>query len=218
MVEFIKFEETNKNIKLFKFGKYSFSTIEVKHLGIALILITIAMMVLRRGEVLNIGIFNFILIYFLTIGLGFLLHELGHKFVAQHYGFISEFRGDFMMMGLAIVMAFTGFLFLAPGAVMILGRPTIKQNGIISIAGPMVNLTLALIFLVLGLIFGWSGIAGYIFSLGIWINSMLGVFNMLPLWVLDGRKVLAWNKLAYFSLMLVLIFLLFASFTNLFIF
>ena len=215
MVEYVNYS-TPKGPKMFKFYKYSFSSIEIKHLSIALVLITLAMMALRHNEVFQIGIINFTLIYFFTIGLGFLLHELGHKLVAQHYGFISEFRADFTMMFFAIIIAWFGFLFLAPGAVMILGRPTRRQNGIISIAGPLVNLTLAIIFILINFIFHPTGIIAYTVTLGIWINAFLGVFNMLPFWVLDGKKVLAWNKGVYFLVMGTLLFILFINFNGIF--
>jgi len=215
MVEYVHLQK-ERGPKMFKFSKYSFSSIELKHLGIALILITIAMMSLRKGELFQVGILNFILIYFLTIGLGFLLHELGHKFVAQHYGFISEFRADFMMMFLAIFMAWFGFLFLAPGAVMIYGNVSKRQNGIISVAGPLVNLALAIIFILINFIFKPTGILLYITSLGIWVNAFLGVFNMLPIWVLDGKKVLNWNKNIYFLVLALLLFILIGAYNNLF--
>jgi len=215
MVEYVEYK-TPKGPKLFKFKKYSFSSIEIKHLSIALVLITLAMMALRHNDVINIGPINFALIYFFTIGLGFLLHELGHKLVAQHYGFISEFRADFNMMFIAIIIAWFGFLFLAPGAVMILGRPTRRQNGIISVAGPLVNLALAIIFILINTLFNPTGIVGYTVTLGIWINGFLGVFNMLPFWVLDGKKVLAWNKLVYFLVIGALLLVLITSFNGIF--
>lgn len=198
MVEYVNYKGP-RGPRIYRISKYSFSSIELEHLSIALVLITLALMALNRSQVSKIGIVNFVLIYFFTIGLGFLLHELGHKFVAQYYGFISEFRADFMMMIVAIFIAYFGFLFLAPGAVIILGRPTRRQNGIISVAGPLVNLVLALIFIFIKFVFlPANAMILYIVNLGIWINGFLGIFNMLPFWVLDGKKVLLWNKTVYF--------------------
>lgn len=218
MAEYVSYESP-VGPRMFKFGKFSFSSIEIRHLSIALVMITLALMALRRDAFFVIGPVNFILMYFFTVGLGFLLHELGHKLVAQHYGFISEFRADFLMMTVAIFMAFSGFLFLAPGAVMILGRPTLKQNGIISVAGPLVNLALASIFAVIAVLFSPdpNSLLGHIIFLGIWINAFLGLFNMLPFWVLDGKKVLAWSRQMYFSVLLGLIFFLVGSFSGWFI-
>jgi len=219
MVEYIHYTKS-KGPKLFKFGKYSFSTTEIIHLTFALIMITATLMLFQKEKIKYIGFINFIIINLLTIGLGFVLHELGHKFVAQHFGFISEFRADFFMLTIIFIFAlFSPILFLAPGAVLILGRPTRRENGIISVAGPLVNLTLATIFLLISFIFKpyLNDFTLYIIWLGIWVNSFLGIFNMLPFWVLDGKKVLTWNKTIYFTVLIPLIFFLVGSFNNRFI-
>lgn len=80
---------------------------------------------------------------------------------------------------------------------MISGRVSKERNGKISIAGPAVNLVFALMFL--GLFFlVQDGFIGRIFAFGFLINSWLALFNLLPFWILDGKKVLKWNKLVYF--------------------
>jgi len=212
MVEYVNYEEEKPKLpKLYHIGRYNFSSTEIIHLVIALIAITVTLMAFNKNDIKTFGILKYILINFFTIGLGFLLHELGHKLVAQHYGFISEFRADFLMLLVAFVLAwFSPFIFLAPGAVIILGRLSKKQNGIVSVAGPLVNLTLAIIFILIALITNVSinSILGYTLWLGIWVNGFLGVFNMLPFWVLDGKKVLEWNKIVYFGVLIILISIL----------
>lgn len=218
MVDFVKFEEsTKKKVKIFHFGKYSFSNIEIFHLSFAFIMISLTLMVFQKASIKSIGIINFFIINFFTIGLGFLLHELGHKFVAQYYGFISEFRADFFMMFLSFALAiFSPIIFLAPGAVMILGRVTRRQNGIISLAGPFVNLILAGIFLLLFFSFmpTQNSLFFYILWTGVWINSFLGLFNMLPFWILDGRKVLDWNPVIFFVMFGIFAILLYSTYTG----
>ncbi len=216
MAEYVNYDGPDRasGPRLFKFGKYSFSTTEILHLSVALFMITLTLMALDFGRVKSLGLVNFILVYFLSVGLGFLLHEMGHKLVAQHYGYISEFRADFFMLIVAFIMAATlKVVFLAPGAVMILGRLTKKQNGIISVAGPLVNLTLALIFTLIGIVLNPipTTLVWYIVYIGVWVNSFLGIFNMLPFWVLDGKKVLAWNKSVYIIVMLSLVFFLLSA-------
>lgn len=140
----------------------------------------------------------------LTVGIGFLLHELAHKVVAVRFGQVAEFRADYTMLGLAIVSGLAGFLFAAPGAVHHRGRISKRENGLIAVAGPITNLVLATIFLPLEFASGFPGDVG---SLGVTINLLLAAFNMIPFGPLDGRKVLVWNRIVFvlvFGLCLVL--------------
>ena len=93
-------------------------------------------------------------------------------------------------------MSFFGFVFAAPGAVMIAGRVDIRKNGIISAAGPVVNLVLALFFLSLLFMFP-DGLLKILAFYGFFINSWLALFNMIPVWNFDGAKVLKWDKKIY---------------------
>ena len=124
--------------KQIKLGKISTSNIEIRDILKAWIAVSIAF-----GIVLSVSFPDFyqkFIIASLTVGIGFLLHELGHKFVAQRYGCFAEFRSFDNMLVLAILMAlFTPILFAAPGAVMISGRVNTRKNGLISAAGPLVN-------------------------------------------------------------------------------
>ena len=131
----------------------------------------------------------------LTVGVGFLLHELGHKVVAVHFDQVAEFRADYGMLALAILAAMAGFLFAAPGAVHHRGRITARQNGLISLAGPVVNVGLAIVFL--GLAVVGSGFVAEVGGLGMIVNVFLAGFNMIPFGPLDGRKVLAWSPLVF---------------------
>lgn len=127
----------------------------------------------------------------LTAGVGFLLHELAHKLVAQHFDQVAAFRADYGMLFLAIASAFAGFLFAAPGAVYHRGRITKRQNGLIALAGPAMNLVLAVGFAALALF--TTGFLGAIGTFGVGINLLLAGFNMLPFGPLDGRTVLSWS-------------------------
>lgn len=130
----------------------------------------------------------------LTVGLGFLLHELAHKIVAIHYGCTAQFQANMKMLLLAVGMSFFGFIFAAPGAVMIQGHITRKQHGHIAAAGPATNVILALLFLATTTILPAIG------TYGMAINAFLALFNLLPLPGMDGNKVWTWNKAAYLGL------------------
>jgi Zn-dependent protease len=148
----------------------------------------------------------------LTVGIGFILHEMAHKFTAIQYGFWAEFRKDNIMLVVAVALAaLVGVVFAAPGATIIYdttGRGISReQNGKISAAGPVVNLLLCIPFAVL-LIYGGGGmsltgnIATMIGMIGFQVNAMIAAFNMLPVSVLDGKKVLVWNKVVFVILII----------------
>ena len=217
MVEEVKYRE--KKIKeIYHFKKYSFSMIEIKHLIIAFIftLITIMIMQNKSGFIFTIGGFielfslkNLIAYTFAMIS-GFIFHEFGHKISAQYFNFRSEFRADFTMLFAVLLIAlFSPLILLAPGAVIVVGRPNLIINGIISICGPLVNLFNAVFIILLSLIFSPNpnGLFYHILSVSFIVNVILGIFNMLPFWVLDGKKVFMWNKTYYFLTMGSLVFL-----------
>ena len=151
---------------------------------------------LVRGAGLDIGLLaRELALAGLTVGVGFLLHELGHKVVAVHFDQVAIFRADYGMLAVAVLAALAGFLFAAPGAVHHRGRISARQNGLISLAGPVVNVGLVIAFLPLAL-YG-TGFLAAVGNLGVLVNLLLAAFNMLPIGPLDGRKVLAWSPVVY---------------------
>ncbi len=146
------------------------------------------------------------LIYFgislFTVGIGFILHEMAHKFTAIRFGYWAEFRKDNSMLLVAVALAaLVGFVFAAPGATIIYSNSasgqglTRRENGIISASGPVVNLLLCIPFAALVLL--GSPVTGSLLTqigiFGVQINAMIAAFNLLPISILDGRKVMAWN-------------------------
>ena len=95
-------------------------------------------------------------------------------------------------------MSVFGFVFAAPGAVSIAGRVRRDANGKISVAGSLMNLFLAAGFLIIGFLYH-SPVISQIAKYGFMINVWLGLFNMLPFWIFDGKKVWDWNKLVWVS-------------------
>jgi Zn-dependent protease len=170
-------------------------TTEVLHITVSVITISIAFSVmgLYAGGLLAFATsFPVIL---LTLGLGFVLHEMGHKYVAQRYGCWAVYRAWLPGLALAVGLALMSggrFVFAAPGAVYIGGkRISTKENGVISIAGPLVNLALGIIFLFIAN--SSDVIISTIGGIGASINFFLAFFNMIPFPPLDGSKVIQWS-------------------------
>lgn len=177
-----------------------FSKVETRHLLRAWAAISIAFaIVLGKSGIFSSTFLYFLLISAVTVGTGFLFHELAHKYFAQRYGCWAEFRADNSMLILAIIMSFFGFVFAAPGAVMIQGTVTTRRNGVISIAGPATNIVLAALFF--ALTFVPNDFMAPIARYGLLINSWLAVFNMIPFGNIDGAKVLRWSKPVYFAVL-----------------
>lgn len=158
--------------------------------------------VLRYSSVFdNIGsndIVSRIIIALVAVGFAFVLHELAHKFVAVRYGFYAEYRMWVQGLILAVITAYFGFVFAAPGAVYIHGEHISREeNGKISLAGPLTNIALAVIFFLLIPLSSFSPILSAIIGLGFIINSFLALFNLLPISILDGAKVFRWNPLIW---------------------
>ena len=196
----------------FKIGNISTSETEIKDILKAWTAISIAFGILLNNSDLSSSFYSNFIIASLTVGIGFLLHELGHKIVAQRYGCFAEFRSFDHMLILALIMSFFGVIFAAPGAVMISGHVNKIRNGKISAAGPVVNLVLALVFLALVFI-QLPSLLKSVAYYGFIINSWLALFNMIPFWLFDGYKILKWNKVVYGSIVAVaLIFMLLQNF------
>ena len=201
-----------------------FSKTETKDLSIAIIVITLLFAYLYSNGTFGMMIY-LIPISLVTIGLSFILHELGHKYVAQKYGFFAEFRKWNTGLLIAIITGLFGFIFLAPGAVYIgsyTGIITDEENGKISIAGPIVNIILAVIFLLIEISLKpffllSSPLSTYLMitaMIGFHINSFLALFNLLPKPMLDGSKVMKWNLPLWIVSIVVAGLLTYASYSS----
>lgn len=185
---------------------------ERRDLLIAWIAISVAFtLIFVRSGADIISLIFFFVMSLLTVGVAFVFHELAHKFAAMHYGYWAEFQKDNQMLLVAVIMAaLAGIVFAAPGATYVYGNATRTENGWISAAGPITNLVLCVPFVVL-MLFG-GGLIGLVGLVGLRVNAMIATFNMLPISVLDGRKVLAWNPAAFALLMVASVGALIGSF------
>jgi Zn-dependent protease len=185
-----------------------FTAKEIRDIIISMAVISFVFAYIFAGRDLNSTIL-FIPITFVVVGLGFVLHELAHKYVAIRYGYWAEYKMWIGGLLFALVTAFAvGFVFVAPGAVYIHGN-YIKnsENGKISLAGPATNIILALLFLSIPMFFPNSLLVG-IGILGATVNSFLAFFNLIPFSMLDGAKIFRWNPVIWIAIMGIAVILL----------
>ncbi len=185
-------------------SKNGISKTEKIHLTIALLVLTLAFTISFSGGLTGVELENFLRTFslsFVAVGTAFLFHELAHRMVARKYGCWAEFRMWPMGLMMALFFSFMGFVFAAPGAVMISGQITEEQNGYISASGPATNWLVGTLFLAgsyVLLINGhylWVPLAFVCF-----INLFIGGFNLLPFGPLDGAKIFRWSVPNYILL------------------
>jgi Zn-dependent protease len=181
-----------------------FTSHEIRDIIISMLVIAgVFAYVLRDSPLFaNIGsndILSRVIIALVAVGFAFLLHELSHKFVAVRYGFYAEYRMWVQGLIFALITAyFFGFVFAAPGAVYIHGDFISRdENGKISLAGPLTNIALAVVFFLLIPLSSFSPILSAIIGLGFFVNSFLALFNLIPISILDGAKVFRWNPVIW---------------------
>lgn len=174
---------------------------ELEELVVSALLLALAFGIAFAGGLRAIfepaQLISMFLVALIGVCTGFVLHELGHRFVARKFGCFAEYKMWPTGLVMALLFSVFGFVFAAPGAVVIQsgidswGRPTLTRQryGIISLAGPAMNLCLALIFVLLNLFY-----PSLVFSLGARINIWLAIFNLIPFGPLDGAKIFNWDR------------------------
>ena len=168
-----------------------FSKVEILHLVIATTLVAAVGMSLYRFQFR----WDFLAIFISA----FIIHELGHKFLAQFYRAWAEFRVLFYGAVITAISAlpFFPFKFIAPGAVMISGNLSEARNGKVSLIGPLTNLAMGLGFLCVYLVLAAVDSSSPILLVGVKFNGFIGFFNMIPFMGLDGQKIFGWNKIVW---------------------
>ena len=173
----------------------------------------------------------FILLSFALI-ISISIHEFSHAFVADKLG--DSTARDMGRLTLnpkahldpigTILLLFIGFGWGKPVPFNPFNLKNPKRDAaLISLAGPMSNLLLAIVLAFILKIFPmWEVFSVFLYFL-ILYNLMLGFFNLIPLGPLDGNKIVfgflpnrlavQWAELQRYS-MFILIFLLLTNFTD----
>lgn len=145
---------------------------------------------------LMLGFETKILIAFLWI----IFHEIFHYFVAKNLGLRVE---NFKIHPLGTTVELSEF-----------DELSLKEELIICLSGPIANLMMAATFFILN-----SSIGGYFIQNSMEVNLVLGIFNLIPAYPLDGARIIriilstkmlykkAYNITAYLSYIIAVTFL-----------
>ncbi len=187
----------------------SMSAREKRELSIAFLVLSLAFAISFSGGIggVSLGAFPvFFGISLLAVGTAFLFHELAHRYLARKYGCWAEFRMWTWGLLMALFFSFLGFVFAAPGAVMISGNINKEQNGKISAAGPATNWAVGTLFLISAYVLLSLGIwLWWILSFVAFVNLFIGGFNLLPFGPLDGAKIFDWDVGSYIMLAIAIV-------------
>jgi len=174
---------------------FRFSPTEVRHLTVsALLVMGVGLSIFRiRLWYTNPALLGVLALMFASI---FLLHEMAHKLVAQHFGLWAEFRLFLMGALLTLLSVVSPIKFVSPGAVMIAGYANKDVMGKTAVAGPLTNIVLSLISFTLGSLLGEPLLLQFflVAMLSAAFNAWIALFNLIPAGMLDGLKVFQWDK------------------------
>jgi Zn-dependent protease len=206
--------------------KTRFSKTEKKDLlisSILVILVSISIFGAPYGIINGIQLFISLLMsayWWVPIGmisiflLSFMGHEFSHKFIAQHYGMWAEFRMTSMGYYLSAIAILFSIPIFGTGTMYTSGASSREEDAKTNLAGPLSNFVIASGLVIVALLAAFllsSSSLGYIMFLvqyGVIINSVLGLFNMIPIQPFDGATVKDWSKPVWVVMTIALVFML----------
>lgn len=162
---------------------------EILDLAISIVVLGLALSV----RYIERGMYQYASTSFLAISIGFVSHELAHRYIARRLGAFSRYRAWYLglLVALVIAVATKGrMIFAAPGAVEVyLPWYMPRAEAAISLAGPLANIGVVLLCLLLRSLPVISHAHEFI-DIVAYVNCVLAFFNLLPVPPLDGYKVL----------------------------
>ncbi|MEM0355402.1 MAG: site-2 protease family protein [Desulfurococcaceae archaeon] len=173
------------------------------------ILVTIFVISLVFGSIhLLLGDYIRFIIVSSVVSLSIIIHELAHKYVAISLGCYSRYVLHPLGLVLTLISAipFIPIKIIMPGVTLVslytYDPFTFRKiNGLTSIAGPLSNIILAIISIIIRIVAYpiMSPIWRSILYLMLRINSWIALFNLIPLPPLDGSKVINWKPTLWLS-------------------
>lgn len=158
----------------------------------------------------------------IVVATAFIPHELAHKFVAIRRGQYARYVLWVRGMLWTLITLLIGIGLIVPGFVAIVPlerRMNKKDTGVVSLAGPLSNIIIGTVSLLLAILIKYSIIplTGFVVDTEIFFivaqfNALIAAFNCLPVWQLDGLKILKWNKWIYITLIATIVVILIPTF------
>jgi Zn-dependent protease len=111
-----------------------------------------------------------------------LLHELSHSLVALKFGIPVREINLFIFGGVAMIEE---------------EAHTPREEFLIAIAGPVMSFSIGLFFLIISLLYPVNDIFNGLINYLMYVNFIIGLFNLIPAFPLDGGRVLRsliWQK------------------------
>jgi Zn-dependent protease len=182
----------NPTLKATRYGLFGQNELRDLGIGLGVILLVMLSSYWRSFFTNPVFMLGVVLVY----GMAFILHELAHKFSAQMLGYWAEFRINRQGLMMTLLSLISPLKIIAPGAVMIGNIGNWSHYGMVAISGPATNIVLGVLFFAMSLFTGnmyWDAIA----RVGLQINASLALFNLIPIGVFDGAKIIRWNKYAW---------------------
>lgn len=190
--------------------KFYFSRNEIKDLSIGMILVTMVGISIFRNSIFSNPPWAIILLAIILMS-SFLLHEIAHKSIAIKNHLKAEFKINSFGAILTLISVISPLKIIAPGAVMIYGISDKTTIGRIALAGPLTNIAIAILLIIISLATNPTNTINSIINTAISLNGLLAAFNLLPFGMLDGKKVIKWNKKIWAIIFLSALFLFFFS-------
>ena len=180
---------------------------ELRHVGAAVLALVLIFTAGYAGGITRFGfipIFLAVFPYMLVAAAGpFVLALWAQKRVGARHGCTIEFRVQGQWLFLSLFFAgVLGWIFAVPGNLLRFGNLTRAAAGKMGLAGPATLIVVAvgarLAAEALGPSAGWP-----VFALALvgWVNSLLAIFQSIPLPGFPGHDVWRWSKVTFAILM-----------------
>lgn len=194
--------------------EHTLSDEEIKGLSWTALGLSLAFTILLFAPEAEQGMMDFMLsldvipAFLTTMGLvlvSFIPHEMAHRVTARSMDAYAEYEMWAPGLFISVLTAFLGFVFAATGGTRMYVRTreryglsvpdlTLKMIGFVAMVGPLLNVSLAVVFAFFSQAVQVPAVQGVNpLIAGATINSYMALFSLLPVYPIDGYRILRWN-------------------------